>query len=265
MLIIPTPGDLFDSNYFTTYQPSAIELINGVDVVDYLTEYAANQSYGSVEPHTDWNMLMQSAAQDILGYYDIFVGDSLFYPGDSIEFKMENGSSYPLQFQAIYFNPGDTGDLATGGDFVCILPPPTYPSIVLRFPTRRGTSTKEETSNLPFQYNYFVLGQFPASWYEEEDDDDSYYDNLDDGSDDDDDDEEDEGIYDGVDNSITPGWGNAAYPDPDVEQEDLGTYGGGFISGQYMRPQSTPAALLLTLCRLLPERLLHRRSQHPKF
>jgi hypothetical protein len=124
--------DLADSNFSTAYQPSPISTINGVDVVTYLTGFAGKNSIGMLEPHGDWNQLMRSAAQDIQGYINTF-GFATFYPGDTITFKLLNGTTLFDYFLASYNDPGNTGPLQTGGDF----------------------------------YNYFVLGLLPASYDED--------------------------------------------------------------------------------------------------
>ncbi|KAL4902248.1 hypothetical protein BDW74DRAFT_181095 [Aspergillus multicolor] len=113
------------------WTPSAIATINGQDAVEYLTAFAALNSVGKLEPHAEWNMLMQSGALDAQGYYEVFWGSATFYPGESITFAFENGTSLgPSAWKGIYFSPGDTGPLQTGGDF----------------------------------YNFFVLGFYPASY-----------------------------------------------------------------------------------------------------
>ncbi|KUJ17685.1 uncharacterized protein LY89DRAFT_747417 [Mollisia scopiformis] len=190
--------DLFESKYFTTYQPSAIKTINGVNATTYLMEFASKNSIGTLEKNADWNQLMLSAALDIQGYFDVFSGGATFYPGDTITTVLENGTTYTDNFQAVYNDPGPTGPLETGGDF----------------------------------YNFFVLGFYPASFNESDDSTGS--------------------------SSVVPSatatatstvvssaaatpsnWNNTAYPDtPDVVQTDLGTYGGGYISGYFLNSTS---------------------------
>ena len=109
---------------------SPIITINDVEVVEYLTEFAALNSIGMVEPHADWNQLMDSPALDIQGVYSTFAGVATFYPGDRLHFGRRNGSVYETRWWALYNSPGDTGPLITGGDF----------------------------------YNFFVLGFYPASY-----------------------------------------------------------------------------------------------------
>ncbi|KAH8817199.1 hypothetical protein F5884DRAFT_874120 [Xylogone sp. PMI_703] len=195
--------DLFDSDYFTRFQPSAIKTINNVDVTTYLTEFASKNSVGTIERHADWNQLMLSAALDIQGYFDVFSGGATFYPGDTITFVLENGTTITDNFLAVYNSPGPTGPLETGGDF----------------------------------YNFFVLGFYPASYNESAISDDSS-------------DSSDSVVPSSIIPSATPtasssaaptpsNWENDAYPDaPDVFQPDLGTLGGGYVSGYFLNSTS---------------------------
>ena len=74
---------------------------------------------------------MSSAALDIQAESSIFEGYTTFYPGANISFAFENGTTLDeLPWLAFYNTPGDTGPLATGGDF----------------------------------FNFFVLGFYPASY-----------------------------------------------------------------------------------------------------
>ncbi|CEL06480.1 hypothetical protein ASPCAL09657 [Aspergillus calidoustus] len=110
---------------------SPISTINGQDVVDFLTEFAAANSVGKLEPHADWNMLMQSGALDVQGYFEVFYGAATFYPGNTLILGFENGSyTEPQTWDGLYYSPGDTGPLETGGDF----------------------------------YNFFMLGLYPESY-----------------------------------------------------------------------------------------------------
>jgi hypothetical protein len=122
--------DLDDSDYFTNYTPSAIASIDGIDTTTYLEWFAGNNSFGTLEPHADWNQLMSSAAQDIQALATVFAGGATFYPGDTITFKLENGTVITDNWKAIYYSQGNTGPLETGGDF----------------------------------FNFFVLGFYPASY-----------------------------------------------------------------------------------------------------
>jgi hypothetical protein len=186
--------DLFESNYFTSYQPSAIKTINGVDVTAYLTEFASKNSVGTLEKHADWNQLMLSAALDIQGSFDVFSGGATFYPGDTITTVLENGTSFTDNFLAVYNSPGPTGPLETGGDF----------------------------------YNFFVLGFYPASYNDSSSSSDSSSALPSSTA---------AATSTAVSSpSPTPSnWDNPAYPDtPDVFQTDLGTYGGGYVSGEFV-------------------------------
>ena len=115
----------------STFTPSAITTINDQDVTTYLSQFAAANSVGNVEPNADWNSLMSSWAEYIQDDYSILEAYVEFFPGDTIAHGFENGTELdPLSWQAIYNSPGYTGPLATGGDF----------------------------------YNFFVLGFYPASY-----------------------------------------------------------------------------------------------------
>lgn len=61
--------DLDTSNFFASYIPSAITSINGIDATTYLDDFAANNSFGTLEPHADWNQLMESAALEYGQYF----------------------------------------------------------------------------------------------------------------------------------------------------------------------------------------------------
>ncbi|KAF2831214.1 hypothetical protein CC86DRAFT_366632 [Ophiobolus disseminans] len=113
------------------YTASPITKINGQDVVKALTDFAELNSDGYLEPHADWNALMDSPAQAISGDLSVFQS-ATFYPGDELEFTFKNGSTGETFWLSIYNELDDTGPLTTAGDF----------------------------------YNYFVLGQLPASYDE---------------------------------------------------------------------------------------------------
>lgn len=136
-MILPSADDLLaNESHALTWQPSAISAINGQGVVEYLEEFAAQNSIGKLEPHADWNMLMRSGALETQGFLEVFFGGATIYPGDMITLTFENGTVVgPEPWQAIYLSPGDTGPLQTGGDF----------------------------------YNFFVLGLYPASYVPGED------------------------------------------------------------------------------------------------
>lgn len=124
--------DIFESQYDGgDFPPSPITSINGQDVVSYLSQLAASNAQGSLEPHADWNQLMASSTLYAEEALAIFEGDITFYPGENITVVLQNGTTLgPDQFTATYNSQGDTGPLATGGDF----------------------------------YNFFVLGLLPASY-----------------------------------------------------------------------------------------------------
>lgn len=109
---------------------SPIENINGVPAVQYLEQFASQNSFGMVEPNADWNQLMVSPAQLIIGSTNAFTGGAYFYPGDNLTIQYQNGTNDVWHWLAVYNSPGFTGPLTTGGDF----------------------------------YNFFVLGLAPANF-----------------------------------------------------------------------------------------------------
>ncbi|KAA8566121.1 hypothetical protein MFRU_039g00620 [Monilinia fructicola] len=196
--------DLFDSDFFTNFQPSAIKSINGKDATTYLSEFASVNSAGTLEAHADWNQLMLSAAQDIQGFFNVFSGGATFYPGDNISFLLENGTSWTENYLAIYNSPGPTGPLQTGGDF----------------------------------YNFFVLGFYPASY--DPDEDSSEDDSNDDSSIESATSSDAATVASTIPTPTPTGWNNTAYPEiPDIAQEDLGTFGDGVVSGYFLNSTST--------------------------
>ncbi|RYF39279.1 MAG: hypothetical protein EOO38_23525, partial [Cytophagaceae bacterium] len=113
------------------WAPSAITSINGTEVDQFLTQYAALNSWGYAEPHAEWNDLMSSPTLDIHGGLTTLSGAGTFYPGDNLTYTFENGTTLDTFWLAIYNEAANyTGPLTTGGDF----------------------------------YNYFVLGLLPASF-----------------------------------------------------------------------------------------------------
>lgn len=100
------------------WTPSPIATIQGEEVVSYLTKFASRNSVGMLEKHAEWNDLMGSPTQDILGARNLFAGDATFYPGDDLTFTFENGTD-PIEtfWLALYNYQLDTGPLTTGGDF----------------------------------------------------------------------------------------------------------------------------------------------------
>lgn len=87
--------------------PSPVASMNGIPVVDFLTEFAVNQSFGLVEPQADWNSLVMTPALDIQGGLTTFGGAATLYPGDELNIKLKNGSdTYDNYFVSLYNSPG---------------------------------------------------------------------------------------------------------------------------------------------------------------
>ncbi|KAF4911772.1 Peptidase S41 family protein ustP [Colletotrichum fructicola] len=194
---------------------SAVSHINDEPVAEYLARFASLQSVGMLEPHADWNELMDSPVQDIQGIFSIFAGASTFFPGETITFSFEDPSmeKVELHWLAVYNIAEFTGPLETPGDF----------------------------------YNFFVLGLLPASYYnvslpkvfggssgtEDVTADGATDDAPADGA-------AEDGASDGASGSS---WYEAsfhAFPaNPDVVQDDLGLYEGGILTGYFYEDMST--------------------------
>ncbi|KAJ0364770.1 hypothetical protein COL154_004856 [Colletotrichum chrysophilum] len=194
---------------------SAVSHINDEPVAEYLARFGSLQSVGMLEPHADWNELMDSPVQDIQGIFSIFAGASTFFPGETITFSFEDPSmeKVELHWLAVYNIAEFTGPLETPGDF----------------------------------YNFFVLGLLPASYYdvplpavfggpsgtEDVSADSATEDAPADGA-----------IEDGAPGGASDGsWYETsfhAFPaNPDVVQDDLGLDEGGILTGYFYEDMST--------------------------
>ncbi|KAF2232880.1 hypothetical protein EV356DRAFT_232153 [Viridothelium virens] len=100
-----------------SWQPSAINEINGTNVVECPSRFAALNSSNTLEPHACWNILMKNPVQDILGSLSLWSGAATFFPGNTFTYAFENCSVLDDTLLAAYYKPGDTGPLETGGDF----------------------------------------------------------------------------------------------------------------------------------------------------
>lgn len=196
------------------WTPSPIVKINGQDVIEFLTDFAALQSAGTLEPHADWNQLFASPAQDIQGLTNVFGGGATFYPGDGLNFTLANSTDTPIEtFWVAFYDIWEcTGPLTTGGDF----------------------------------YNYFVLGFLPASYNASSTD--CIFDRVSTttssassstttGS-------ISDAIIQGLDPTTIPiSWfddSSGAYPkDPAIVQPDLSLAGGGILTGYFLNDIST--------------------------
>ncbi|TVY36957.1 Peptidase S41 family protein [Lachnellula subtilissima] len=197
--------DLTDSASDGDWQPSAISKIDDLDAQDYLDDFAATNAIGSLESHADFNQLMTSPAQDIQSIFSTWGGNSMFYPGDELTFLLENGTRITTNWLAVYTYPSSTGALETGGDF----------------------------------YNFFVLGWYPASYDPNATESSTAAPTA----------TETDSATSTADetaaaSTTAASWDNDAYPDPDIAQADLGTFGTGFVSGYFLR-QSSVAVLSL--------------------
>lgn len=111
------------------WKPYPIATVNGKDVIEYLTEFAELNANGLLEPNADWNALMDSPPLYASGDLSSLQSTTL-YPGDEIDVTFKNNTNLTTYWLAYYTELEDTGPLTTAGDF----------------------------------YNYFVLGELPASY-----------------------------------------------------------------------------------------------------
>lgn len=155
---------------------------------------------------------MLSGAQDVQGYYNSFSGSTLFYPGDSISFTLENGTTVTDRYLGVYWSQGPTGPLETGGDF----------------------------------YNFFVLGYWPASF-----DPSSGVEGSDGGASTTGSFSSAAATPTATAAIGTPtpsGWGMDEFwypPSADVAQPDLGAYEGGYITGAWAESSSSSTYFML--------------------
>ncbi|KAI4676907.1 uncharacterized protein J4E84_009207 [Alternaria hordeiaustralica] len=130
--------DLHEASASNGYKASPVTHINGIEVVKYLKTFAGQNSQGFLEPHADWNAIMNSPALNVQGIPSTFQSAKL-YPGDvvfsdALNFTLQNTTVVETVWWATCRDCKETGPLTTGGDF----------------------------------YNYFVLGFLPESYREGE-------------------------------------------------------------------------------------------------
>lgn len=189
------------------YTPSPVTKINGRDAIEVMTEFGAlNSEY--LEPHAEWNSLMDSPALFVSGDFSTFQAGT-FYPGDELNATFKNGTTGETVWLSIYNELDDTGPLTTAGDF----------------------------------YNYFVLGLLPASYNENS----TWWPILAQSNDTSDDNTTTMAdLYKGLCDKGSPSassWCEASfgsYPNnPDISQFDLDVTGGGVVTGYFFEDIST--------------------------
>ena len=142
------PDDLLEAaQNNVTWTPSAVSSINGQDATEYLTQFAATNAAGAIEPNADWNQLMSNPAGDVLFQLSVFEGSTIFYPGANISFVFENGTTYDdLPWLAGYtdFVDSSTPALSSGQDlydyFVLGIEPIDLPAAATSISAATSTS-----------------------------------------------------------------------------------------------------------------------------
>ena len=199
LLALMVSEDVLRSRNSTDWQASAIATINGQRTADYLSQFAAVNAVGGLEPHADWNQLMSSSALYIQDYYSIFEGLGTFYPGETMTLTFENGTQHdPKPWLAYYNSPGPTGPLSTGGDFYNFFVTGLYPASFDPIADPCNTNFEGATSSVPSGASPPTAEPTPTSWP----------------------------------NTAYP-------DHPDIHQPDLYPNGGGFLTGYFFKDTST--------------------------
>ncbi|KAL8665065.1 MAG: hypothetical protein Q9168_007786, partial [Polycauliona sp. 1 TL-2023] len=107
-----------DPAFPSDWKPSAIATINGVSTADFLKKFASANSPGTLELHTDWNLIMSSPATDIQDVLSPWEGNTPFWPGNELTFGFENGTEpLKLPWVATYSIPDGTPRINSGNVF----------------------------------------------------------------------------------------------------------------------------------------------------
>lgn len=191
-------------NQHVFWTPSPVISINGKDPGEFLTEFAAINAHGTLEPNADWNQMMSSPAGDIQSLQSAFEGSSLFYPGNDITFDFENGSTTgPVPWLA-YIDDSPDVDIKNGQDF----------------------------------YTYYVLGNTPSD-VTDSDSSDSNFDDSDNSTAGDDSTDTSSNSSE-TQSSSQSSWGYFPYPsNPNVAQPNLGGANGGVLTGYLLSDGQT--------------------------
>ena len=149
------PDDLIEAAQTNiTWTPSAVSTINGQGAIEYLTQFAATNAAGTIEPNADWNQLMSNPAGDVLFELSAFEGSTIFYPGANISFVFENGTTYDeIPWLAGYTDYVDssTPALSSGQDlydyFVLGIEPTDLPTAATSTLAAAATSSIDPSSD----------------------------------------------------------------------------------------------------------------------
>lgn len=94
--------DLVQATRNTSFEPSPIVKINDRDSNDFLVEFAARNSIGGREAHTEWNLLMVSPAQVIQSIPSVWGGGATFYPGEFLKIELLNTSIIETPWYGVF-------------------------------------------------------------------------------------------------------------------------------------------------------------------
>ena len=144
---------------------------------------------------------MSSSALGIQGRFNYFGGLATFYPGEHITFTLENNTKITDTWRAYYNNPGNTGPLATGGDFYNFFVLGLSPASYNYGYSPKANNNRRDTPLAPPVTT--TARRLPAA-----------------------------SVCDGLPSGTR--WSAAAYPMADIAQPELAVNGGGFISGYFL-------------------------------
>ena len=128
------PDDLNATLYNNqlSWQPSALQTVNGEDAVSYTKQFATNYAQANgLELNVDWNTFMFNPARFVAQYLDLRGYGTRIYTQESLNVTFANGTQTSFPFEA-FVQPENAKALAkvtSGQDFYdsFVLPPESQP------------------------------------------------------------------------------------------------------------------------------------------
>ena len=87
-----------------------------MDAIEWLSQFAAENSFGLLDPNSDWNALMQTPAADVQEVPTAFTGASPFLPGDDLSFELANGTTISANWFALINVPQNMPPISNASD-----------------------------------------------------------------------------------------------------------------------------------------------------
>ena len=252
LLTTDMADDIIESQYDEAdWRPSAVVEINGIEASKFLEDFAASNVQGYIEPNADWNNLMSSAASDVQNFLSTFEGSSIFYPGDTITFKFENGSDsgelpWLAQFSP-FSDPADAPLITTGQELYdwYILgidsTPDDFNGVTTTSVIPSATPTDTTDSSDSTDSSATPIDTLDSSVSTTDTPDTSQSSAFPSATSDESNESATSDATSGTDSSATPtGWPSVAYPiDPIVAQPGLGEISGGVVTGYILNDKVT--------------------------